>query len=138
MNIRWLILIIGIAGVIVSACSEGGPSLVKHDTDNLVLFKRVTLAADAPDRAEIEVEVRTGSDFSKMAPNGTVVTLETSLGRFENNGRRIQARTVGGRSVNILILPEPSRLTVSARSGDAEALLVIDVNEDGSIQLDPS
>ena len=103
-----------------------------------MLFKRVTLAADARDRAEIELEVRTGSDFSNIAPEGTPVTLETSAGAFENNGPRIEAKTVGGHIVATLILPEASRFTVTARSDDVESHLVIDVNTDGSIELNPS
>jgi hypothetical protein len=138
MKIPWLILLISVALSIVTACGDGGPSLLTHDGDSLVLFKRVTLAADASYRAEIEIEVRTGSNFSNMAPDGTTVVLETTFGVFENNGPRIEAKTVGGRAVNTLILPEPSRITITARSHNVEAQLVIDVNEDGSIQLDPS
>lgn len=138
MKIRWSFLLVGIAMVNVVACGDGGPDLFNHDKDILVLFNRVTLASYAPDRAEIEIEVRTGSNLSQMAPDGTEVALETSLGAFGNNGPSTVARTIGGRVVVTLILPEPSRLTVSARSRNAEARLVIDVNEDGSIQLDPS
>ena len=138
MKIRWPVLLLGVAILTQSACGDGGPSLIKHDTDFLVLFKRVTLAADARDRVEIELEVRTGSDFSKIAPEGTAVTLETSAGAFENAGPRIEAKTVGGHVVAILILPDASRFTVTARSDDVESRLVIDVNTDGSIQLNPS
>ena len=138
MKIRWPVLLVGVAILAASACGDGGPSLVKHDTDLLVLFKRVTLAADARDRAEIELEVRTGSDFSNIAPDGTPVTLETSAGSFEHNGPRIEAKTVGGHIVATLILPGPCRFTVTARSDDVESRLVIDVDADGSIRLEPS
>ena len=137
MKIRWSILLVGIAISTVTACGDGGPGLLKHDADNLVLFKRVTLASDARDRAEIEIEVRTGSDFSRMAPDGTVVILETSFGHFANGGARIEAQTVGGHAVEKLTLPGPSTLTITARSQDAVSQLVIDVKEDGSIALDP-
>lgn len=138
MKIRWPVLLVGIAIVTIAACSDDGPNLFRHDKESLVLFNRVTLASYAPDRAEIEIEVRTGSDFSRAAPDGTEVVLEASRGAFENDGRRIVVRTLGGRAVGTLVLPEPSRLIVSARSHDAEARLVIDVNDDGSIQLDPN
>ena len=137
MKIRWPVLLVVIAILSATACSDF-PSFLSHDKDSVILFKRITLAADAPGRAEIEIEVRTGADFSKMAADGTVVTLETSLGAFENQSSRIEARTVGGHATEILILPEPSRLTLTASSGEVEARLTLDVNEDGSIQLDPS
>ncbi len=138
MKIRWPVFLVGMAVITLAACGDGGPSFIKHDTDHLLLFKRVTLAADARDRAEIELEVRTGSDFSKMAPDGTMVVLETSLGVFEDYGPRIEAQTNGGHVVVTLMLPEPSRLTVIARSHDAESRLVVDVNPDGSIRIDPN
>lgn len=137
MKIRWMMLLVGIAISTVTACGDGGPGLLKHDADNLVLFKRVTLASDARGQAEIEIEVRTGSDFSRMAPDGTVVALETSFGSFENGSPRIETKTVDGHAVEKLTLPGPSRLTVTARSDDAESHLVIDVTDDGSITLDP-
>jgi len=137
MKIRWSILLVGIAISTVTACGDGGPGLFNHDADTLVLFKRVTLASDARDRAEIEIEVRTGSDFSRMAPDGTVVALETSFGFFENGSPRIETATVGGHAVEMLTLPGPSRLTITARSSDAKSRLVIDVKDDGSITLDP-
>lgn len=138
MKIRWSTLLIGAVLAAAGACSDGGPSLFKHDKDALVLFNRVTLASYAPDRAEIELEVRTGSDFSQMASDGTAVTLETSAGIFENDGTRVEVKTVNGRAVATLILPDPSRFFVAARVHDVEARLVIDVNDDGSIQLNPS
>lgn len=138
MKISRSVLLVGIAILTCGACSDSGPSLIKHDADYLVLFKRVTLASDARDRAEIELEVRTGSDFSKIAPDGTPVTLETSAGVFEDNGPTVEATTVGGHIVATLILPEASRFTVAAQSHDVEARLVIDVTDDGSIQLNPS
>jgi hypothetical protein len=137
MKIRWPALLVAVAILSASACSDF-PSLLSHDKDSLILFKRVTLAADAPDRAEVEIEVRTGTDFSEMAPDGTLVTLRTSLGWFAENGPRIEAPTVGGHMTATLILPEPSRLTLSASCGDVEAQLSLDVHDDGSIQLDPS
>lgn len=137
MKIRWPVLLVGIAILTTAACGDF-PSLLSHDKDSLILFKRVTLASDARDRAEIEIEVRTGADFSKVVPDGTVITLQTTLGTFENNGSRIEARTVRGHATATLILPEPSRLTVAATCNEVEARLTLDVNEDGSIQLDPS
>ena len=137
MKIRWPVLLVVVAILSASACSDF-PTLLSHDKDNLILFKRVTLAADARDRAEIEIEVRTGADYSKMVPDGTVITLQASLGAFENTGPRIEVPTVGGHTTVTLILPEPSRLTVTASCGEVEARLTLDINEDGSIRLDPS
>ena len=137
MKMAWSILLVGIAISTVTACGDGGPGLFQHDADNLVLFKRVTLASDARDQAEIEIEVRTGSDYSGIAPDGTVVALETSFGFFENGSPRIETETVGGHAVEKLTLPGPSRLTITARSRDAESRLVIDVKDDGSMTLDP-
>jgi hypothetical protein len=138
MDIRWPLVFVGIAVVLQVACSDGGPNFFKHDKETIVLFNRVTLASYAQDRAEIEIEVRTGSDFSEMAPDGTDVQLETSFGSFEGGGSTVTAQTLGGRAVVTLLVPEPSRLTVSARSQDAETDLVVDIDEDGSIRLDPS
>jgi len=138
MKIRWPVFLVGVAILALSACGDGGPSLIRHDTDLLVHFKRVTLAADARDRLEIELEVRAGSDFSNIAPEGTPVILETSAGVFEHNGPRMEAKTLGGHIVATLILPDASRFTLTARAGDVESSLVIDVTSDGSIQVDPS
>ncbi len=138
MKIRWPVFLVGFTILVVAACGDGGPSLIKHDTDHLVLFKRITLASDARDRAEIELEVRTGSDFSKTVPDGTAVVLETSLGVFEGHGSHVEIPTDGGRVVATLILPEPSRLTITARSHDAESHLILEVNPDGSIRIDPN
>ena len=138
MKIRWSALLVCALLVLVAACGDGGPSILTHDSDSLVVFKRVTLASTAPDRAEIEIEVRTGTNFSKAAPDGTEVIIETSLGTFENNGSTTEVQTVGGHAVTTLILPEPSRLVITARAHDVEARLALDVNEDGSIAIDPS
>ena len=137
MKIRWSALLYCVVLLLPAACGDGGPSILKQDSDSLVVFKRVTLASTAPDRAEIELEVRTGTNFSKTAPDGTTIVLETSLGNFENNGSTTRVQTIGGHAVTTLILPEPSRLIITASSRNVEARLALDVNEDGSIAIDP-
>jgi len=138
MKARWCVLLVVALMLVVSSCGDGGPSLLTQDKGLLVLFKRVTLAADAPDRAEIEIEVRTGSNFSQPAQDGTRVTVETSLGKFEDGGSRIETSTVGGRAVVTLILPGAAHLTVTARTHDVEVRLNMVVNADGSVHIGPS
>jgi len=137
MKLRWCVPLLVAMMLVVTSCGDGGPNLPTQDKGHLVLFKRVTLAADAPGRAEIEIEVRTGADFSQPAPDGTGVSVETSLGQFEAGGAGITTSTVGGRAVVTLVLPGPAHLTITARTHDVEAELVIVVNADGSMQLGP-
>lgn len=138
MKARWCVLLVVAIALVVSSCGDGGPDLLTHDKDSLVLFKRVTLAADSPGRAEIEIEVRTGADFSLPAPDGTRVWVETSLGQFEGGGSRVDTSTVGGRAVVTLILPGAAHLQVTASTQDVEARLAIVVNADGSVQVGPT
>ena len=53
MKARRSVLLVITLMIITTACGDGGPSFLTH-SDNLVEFKRVTLATDAPDRLEIE------------------------------------------------------------------------------------
>jgi hypothetical protein len=138
MKARWCVLLIVAPMLIVASCGYDGPNLLTHDKDLLVLFKRVTLAADTPGRAEIEIEVRTGTDFSLPAPDGTRLWVETSLGQFEGGGTRIDTSTVGGRAVVILVLPGTAHLTITANANDVEARLTIVVKPDGSVQVGPT
>jgi len=138
MKVRWCVLLVVALTLIVSSCGDGGPNLLTQDKRHMVLFKRVTLAADAPDRAEIEIEVRTGADFSQPAPDGTRISIVTSLGQFEGGSSRIDTSTDGGRAVVTLILPGAAHLTVTANTRDVEARLMIVVNDDGSLQLGPT
>jgi hypothetical protein len=137
MKARWCVLLVVALMLVVSSCGDGGPNLLTHDKGQLLLFKRVTLAEDAPGRAEIEIEVRTGTDLSQPAPDGTRVSVKTSLGQFEGGGSQIGTSTVGGRAVVTLILPGAAHLTVTARTDDVEAQLMIVVNADGSMQIGP-
>ena len=88
--------------------------------------------------AEIEIEVRTGAHLSLPAPDGTKVSVETTLGYFESNGSTTEVWTTAGRAVLSLVLEQPSSTTIAARVGDAEARLVIDVDDRGSMQIGPS
>ncbi len=137
MKVRWSVLLVFVLMLIVSSCGDGWPNLLTQDKGHMLLFKRVTLAADAPDRAEIEIEVRIGADFSQTAPDGTRISIATSLGQFEGGGSRIDTSTEGGRAVVTLILPGAAHLTVTANTHDVEARLMIVVNDDGSLQLGP-
>ena len=137
MKARWCVLLVVALMLVVSSCGDGSPNLLTQDKGRLLLFKRVTLAEDAPGRAEIEIEVRTGTDFSQPAPDGTRVSVKTSLGQFEGGASQIGTSTVGGRAVVTLILPGAAHLTVTARTQDVEAQLTIVVNADGSMQLGP-
>jgi hypothetical protein len=138
MKARWCVLLLVAMTVVVTSCGDDGPDLLTHDKGTLVLFKRVTLAADSPGRAEIEIEVRAGADFSLPAPDGTRVWVETSLGQFEGGGPRVDTSTVGGRAVVTLILPGAAHLHVTASTEDVEARLAIVVNADGSVQVGPT
>jgi len=135
MKVRWCVLLVVAMMLVVSSCGDGGPNLLSQDKGHLVLFKRVTLAADTPGRAEIEIEVRTGADLSQPAPDGTRISIETSLGQFEGGSSRIGTSTDGGRAVVTLILPGAAHLTITASTHDVEARLTIVVNADGSLQL---
>ena len=138
MKARWCVLLVVALTLVVSSCGDGGPNLLTQDKGLLVLFKRVTLAADTPGRAEIEIEVRSGADFSLPAPDGTRVWVEASLGQFEGGGSRVGTSTVGGRAVVTLILPGAAHLTLSASTHDVEARLTIVVNPDGSVAVGPT
>ena len=135
MLVRKLVLVVCALVVAVVACGDGGPVLLTQGKSWLVTFKRVTLAADAPDRAEIEIEVRTGPHLSEPAPDGTAVAVETSLGRFAGNGQHIETATVGGRLLVILEISGPGTITINARVHETEAGLVIVVRADGSLSV---
>jgi hypothetical protein len=79
--------------LVLAAC--GDTDLPTEEKSSLVLFKRVTIAADAPGRAEIEIEVRTGPHLSQPVSDGTSVILETSAGRFANGAKKVQLSTAG-------------------------------------------
>ena len=138
MKARWCVIVIVAIMVVVTSCGDGGPNLPTQSKGWLALFKRVTLAADEPGRAEIEIEVRTGADFSEPAPDGTKVRVETTLGTFVGGGRQIETATIGGRAVVTLVLPGAAHLTVTARTHDVEVRLPMVVTADESLQLGPS
>jgi hypothetical protein len=135
MKARRSVLLVIAMMIVATSCGDGGPSFLTH-TDNLVEFKRITLATDAPDRLEIEVVVRTGLDYSEPAPDGTRVMLETSISEFEGNGPRIETSTIGGRAVvRLVLLPGTAHTVVTARVDKVEARLSIVVDEHGEMRL---
>jgi hypothetical protein len=138
MKARWFVLLVVALVFVVTSCGDGGPNLPTQSKGWLALFKRVTLAADEPGRAEIEIEVRTGPDFSEPAPDGTKIHVETTLGTFVGGDRQTEATTISGRAVVTLVLPGAAHLTVTARAHDVEVHLAMAVTADGSLQLDPS
>ena len=138
MRARWCVILIVAMMLVVTSCGDGGPNLPTQSKGWLALFKRVTLAADEPGRAEIEIEVRTGADFSEPAPDGTKVRVETTLGTFVGGGRQIETATIGGRAVVTLVLPGTAHLTVTARTHDVEVRLPMVVTAEESLQLGPS
>jgi hypothetical protein len=122
--------------IVAASCGDGELGLLKHQTDRLVEFKRVTLAADAPDRLEIEIVVHTGPDYSVPAPDGTKVVVETSISEFENNGPVVETSTIGGHAlVRLILLPGAAHTVVTARVEDVEAELSIVVDEHGSMRV---
>ena len=135
MRARRGVLLVIVLMVFATSCGDGGPSFLAH-TDNLVEFKRVTLATDAPDRLEIEIMVRTGLDYSQPVPDGTRVVLETSISEFEGNGPRIEVSTIGGHAVVRLVLqPGAAHTVVTARVDKVESRLSIVVDEYGSMRI---
>lgn len=137
MRARWCVILIVAIMIVVTSCSDGGPNLPTQSKDWLALFKRVTLAADEPGRAEIEIEVRTGPEFSQPAPDGTKIHVETTLGSFVGGDRHIETTTMGGRALVTLDLPDAAHLAITARTHDVEAHLAMVVTADGSLQLGP-
>jgi hypothetical protein len=136
MKARWSVLLVIAVMVVATSCGDGGPSLISHDSDRLVEFKRVTLASDAPDRLEIEIVVRTGDDYSELAPDGTKISVETSISEFEGNGPRIETSTIGGHAVVRLVLhPGAAHTVVTARVDDVEAQLSLVVDKNGSMRI---
>jgi len=132
---RNVLLVVAIMAVVTS-CGDDGLSLLNYDDENLVEFKRVTLATDAPDRLEIEIVVRTGLDFTKPAPDGTKVVVQTSISEFEGNGPLVETSTIGGHAVVRLVLHNGAAHTVvTARAGKAEAQLSIVVDDHGSMRI---
>jgi hypothetical protein len=135
MKARRSVLLVIALTILSTSCGDGGPSFLTH-ADNLVEFKRVTLATDAPDRLEIEIMVRTGLDYCEPAPDGTRVVLETSISEFEGNGPRIETSTIGGHAVvRLVLLPGAAHTVVTARVNKFEARLSIVVDEHGEMRL---
>ena len=136
MKARWSVLLVIALAMFVTSCGDDGLGLLNHTTDQLVEFKRVTLASDAPDRLEIEIVVRTGLDFTEPAPDGTKIIVETSISEFEGNGPLVETSTIGGHAVVRLVLHNGAAHTiVTARVGKAEAQLSIVVDERGSMRI---
>ena len=136
MTARRSVLLIIALVFIVTSCGDGGSNLLNPGDGWLVKFKRITLATDAPDRLEIEIVVKTGSDFSEPAPDGTKVAVETSISEFEGNGPMIETSTIGGHAVVRLVLHSGAAHTVvTARGDDVEVQLSVVVDEHGSMRL---
>ena len=136
MKARWSLLLVIALTIGATSCGDGGPNLLNPGNDWLVKFKRVTLATDAPDRLEIEIVVKTGSDFSEPAPDGTKIVVETSISEFEGNGPLIETSTIGGHAVVRLVLHSGAAHTVvTARVDDVEVQLSVVVDEHGSMRL---
>ena len=136
MKVRWCVLLVGFSILLASACGDGAPDLLGHKT-SLVQFKRVTLATDAPDRAEFEIEVRTGHEFSEPAPDGTRVVVETSTGPFVGGDTRVETATVGGHALVTLVLPGETHLTVTAAVDGTECQLAMIVDGDHTLRIVP-
>lgn len=117
--------------LVLAAC--GDTDILNEEKSSLVLFKRVTIAADAPNRAEIELEVRTGPHLSQPVSDGTLVTLETSAGRFANGAKVVQLATAGGRTLAELEISGPETLQLTARVHGTETRLAVLVRRDGSL-----
>ena len=136
MKARRSVLLVIVLTMVATSCGDDGLSLLNHQNDKLVEFKRVTLASDAPDRLEIEIVVRTGLDFTEIAPDGTKVVVETSISEFEGNGPLIETSTVGGHAVVRLVLHNGAAHTVvTAHVDGVEARLSIVVDEHGSMRI---
>ena len=134
MKVRWCVLLVSFSILLATACGDGAPDLLGHKT-SLIQFKRVTLASDAPDRAEIEIEVRTGPEFSEPAHDGTAIVVETSVGQFEGGSPRVETVTHGGRALVTLVVPEEANLTVTATVDRTECQLTMIVDSDGSLRI---
>lgn len=124
-------LVVCTSALVLAAC--GDTDLPTEEKSSLVLFKRVTIAADAPGRAEIELEVRTGAHLSQPASDGTTVTLETSAGRFANGAKVVQLSTAGGRALAELEISGAQNLQLKARVPGTETRLAVLVRRDGSL-----
>jgi hypothetical protein len=124
-------LVVCTSVLMLAAC--GDTDLPTEEKSSLVLFKRVTIAADAPGRAEIELEVRTGAHLSQPASDGTTVTLETSAGRFANGAKVVQLSTAGGRALAELEINGAQDLQLKARVHGTETRLAVLVRRDGSL-----
>ena len=136
MKARWTVLLVIASMIGATSCGDGGPGILNPGNDWLVKFKRVTLATDAPDRLEIEIVVKTGSDFTEPAPDGTKIFVETSISEFEGNGPVIQTSTIGGHAVVRLVLhSDAAHTVVTARVEDVEVQLSVVVGEHGSMRL---
>jgi len=130
-----LVVVVCTLVVAVAACGDGGLDLPTQEKDWLILFKRVTLASDTPDKVEIELEVRTGTNFSLSAPDGTLLSMETSLGQFAGAGPVVRISTVEGRALARLEIGGPGNINVTARVHQAETRLTILVRPDGSLTI---
>ena len=136
MTARRSFLLVVALMFIATSCGDGGPNILNSGNDWLVKFKRVTLATDSPDRLEIDIVVRTGSDFSEPAPDGTKILVATSISEFEGNGPIIETSTTGGHAMVRLVLnSDAAHTVVTARVEDVEVQLSVVVDEHGSMRL---
>ena len=136
MKARWSVLLVVALMFIATSCGDGGPNILNSGNDWLVKFKRVTLATDSPDRLEIDIVVRTGSDFSEPAPDGTKILVATSISEFEGNGPIIETSTTGGHAVVRLVLHSDAAHTIlTAKVDEVETRLSIVVDDNGSMRL---
>ncbi len=138
MKARSCALLVGVLTLIAAGCGDGGPTLPTQQKDWLVVFKRITVANDAPGQAEIEVDVRSGSSYSSNAPDGTVVVFRATLGHFAGGSDTIKVSTHAGRATVILILPGQSRFQLTASAGASVTEILFIVHDDGSLQLGTS
>jgi hypothetical protein len=136
MTARRSVLLVIVFVLLVTSCGDGGLNLLSTGDDWLVKFKRVTLATDSPDRLEIEIVVKTGSDFSEPAPDGTKILVATSISEFEGNGPIIETSTTGGHAVVRLVLHSDAAHTIlTAKVDEVETRLSIVVDDNGSMRL---
>ncbi len=119
----------------VAGCSGRG---AMGDMQWMVRFSAVQPAPSsfAPGEAsalQIQVVVdRIASGERERAPDGTLVEFGSTGGRFESGAATQQAWTRGGVALVVLGVPAPGSYDVTARVGEAEGLLHLELSQNGT------
>lgn len=108
------------------------------DVQWMVQFSAVQTAPSlltSGDSSALQIQVavdRITSGRREPAPDGTLVEFGSTGGRFESGAATQQAWTTGGGALAVLSVERPGSYDVTARVSDTEAILHVDLAENGA------